>query len=152
MNVKDFLGLCFKRGLQVGCFVIMVVPAIIAVIALIISLFTSLIKNPDIILCLFLGALCLGVYLLPAIVAKNRNHTQIIPILVLNILLGWTLIVWVGCLVWALIKEKDPIIVDNPTQSQSYIEELENLADLKNKGILTEEEFTRKKKQILDTD
>ena len=48
-----------------------------------------------------LGAL----YFLPAIVAsKKRNYTAI---LILNLLLGWTLIGWVIALVWATCKDKE---------------------------------------------
>jgi hypothetical protein len=35
-------------------------------------------------------------------------------------------------------------------QAKSYVQELEELAALKDKGILTEEEFQAKKKQILN--
>jgi predicted Zn-dependent peptidase len=34
-------------------------------------------------------------------------------------------------------------------RAASYIEELEQLASLRNKGIITEEEFAAKKRQIL---
>jgi hypothetical protein len=44
---------------------------------------------------------------------------------------------------WAEVEAGDP---DEP----DYIEELERLADLRDKGILTEEEFQAQKKQILD--
>jgi hypothetical protein len=35
-------------------------------------------------------------------------------------------------------------------QAKSYVQELEELAALKDKGLLTEEEFQAKKKQILN--
>lgn len=41
------------------------------------------------------------VYLGPAIVAGLRRHPQRSAILVLNLLLGWTLLGWVAALVWA---------------------------------------------------
>ncbi len=48
-----------------------------------------------------LGAL----YFLPAIVgSKKRNYNAI---LILNLLLGWTLIGWVIALVWATCKDKE---------------------------------------------
>jgi hypothetical protein len=50
---------------------------------------------------LFFGAI---MYLTPSIVAIIKKHPQKIPILALNILLGWTLVGWAGALVWALIK------------------------------------------------
>ena len=39
-----------------------------------------------------------------------------------------------------------------PTSSGSYVDEIEQLAELKDKGILTEEEFEAKKRQILGLD
>ena len=41
-------------------------------------------------------------YLLPAIIAHKRQHPQHMAIGVLNLLLGWTLLGWVGALVWSL--------------------------------------------------
>jgi len=44
-------------------------------------------------------------YFLPAIVGrKKRNYNAI---LILNLLLGWTLIGWVIALVWATCKDKE---------------------------------------------
>jgi hypothetical protein len=40
-------------------------------------------------------------YLFPSIVAALRRHHQQNAIAVLNILLGWTLLGWIGALVWA---------------------------------------------------
>ena len=45
---------------------------------------------------------------------------------------------------WAEVEAGDP-------EEDDYIKELERLADLKDKGILTEEEFQAQKKQILDS-
>lgn len=40
-------------------------------------------------------------YMLPSIIANSREHIQTGPITVLNLLLGWTLLVWVICLAWS---------------------------------------------------
>jgi hypothetical protein len=45
-----------------------------------------------------------SIYLIPAIVAIRSNHPNKTAIVVLNILAGWTFIVWVVALVWALTK------------------------------------------------
>src|SRR5438874_11375825 len=42
----------------------------------------------------------LPLYVLPTILAWKKTHR--IPILLLNLLLGWTLLGWIGALVWAL--------------------------------------------------
>lgn len=45
--------------------------------------------------------LLLILYFAPAIVARRRLHTSRTGIVVLNLLLGWTLIGWIVALVWA---------------------------------------------------
>jgi hypothetical protein len=40
--------------------------------------------------------------MLPTIVAGQRGHQNTAAIAVLNLLLGWTFIVWVIALVWAM--------------------------------------------------
>jgi hypothetical protein len=58
------------------------------------------------------GVLGFVVYFLPALVGRNkRNGTAL---LALNLFLGWTLIGWVGALVWALCAEA-PIPQTPPT-------------------------------------
>ena len=49
-------------------------------------------------------------YFLPTILAFARNKRDTTAILVLNILLGWTVIGWVIALVWAL-KQDVPVAV-----------------------------------------
>jgi hypothetical protein len=41
-------------------------------------------------------------YFLPSIIAAARSRRDLVSILVLNLLLGWTAIGWVVALVWAL--------------------------------------------------
>ncbi|HWY54728.1 MAG TPA: superinfection immunity protein [Terriglobales bacterium] len=41
-------------------------------------------------------------YFLPSIIAAARSKRDLVSILVLNLLLGWTAIGWVVALVWAL--------------------------------------------------
>jgi uncharacterized membrane protein YqaE (UPF0057 family) len=43
----------------------------------------------------------LAVHFLPSVIAFRRGHHNRVAILVLNILLGWTLIGWVVAMVWA---------------------------------------------------
>lgn len=53
---------------------------------------------------IFFG-LCIGLYLLPTIFAVGRNHPNRTAIFVLNLLLGWTLLGWVGAAVWAFTNK-----------------------------------------------
>lgn len=49
-------------------------------------------------------------YFVPAIVAFVRNHRNRGAIFVLNLLLGWTVLGWVGALVWACTANVEPQI------------------------------------------
>jgi len=64
-------------------------------------------------------------YFLPAIIAKSRKHPNTAGVFVLNLLLGWTVIGWIGSLIWAFASGPRPnptVIVNNTSQlySQSY--------------------------------
>jgi len=50
---------------------------------------------------LFLWACGIVVYFIPALIAMGRHHQNAAAIFVLNLFLGWTLIGWVGSLVWS---------------------------------------------------
>ena len=46
----------------------------------------------------------LAVYFLPSFIAFSRQHKNKIAIFLLNLLLGWTVLVWVGSLVWSVTR------------------------------------------------
>jgi len=51
------------------------------------------------------AALVLGfavVYFFPTVVAFSRRHRNRAAILTLNLLLGWTMLGWIGALVWSM--------------------------------------------------
>jgi hypothetical protein len=47
-----------------------------------------------------------AIYFLPSLVARGRNHRNESAIVLINLLLGWTLIGWVVALVWSVYVEK----------------------------------------------
>lgn len=97
------------------------------------------------------GIIFLLIYFFPALIANYNNHPQLIAIFILNFLLGWTLLGWVAALVWACIKsEEKQVKLQEPIINNSIADEIKKLADLKEQGFLTEEEFNAKKKQILN--
>ena len=53
-------------------------------------------------------AVAFVVYLLPAIVAAQRDHNNYAAILTLNLLAGWTTVGWVIALVWAFTDNVSP--------------------------------------------
>lgn len=40
-------------------------------------------------------------YFLPSIIAISRDHPNATGIFILNLFLGWTLLGWVGALIWS---------------------------------------------------
>lgn len=92
------------------------------------------------------GILTQCLYFLPYIIAHYKLHQQQTAIFVLNLFAGWTVIAWIICLVWAFTTKKDEKIVATINSNAKQIEEYKDLLD---KGIITEEEFTEKKKQLL---
>lgn len=47
-------------------------------------------------------------YFCPSIVAAAREHPRKVPVIILNVLLGWTILGWVGALVWAYSAPERP--------------------------------------------
>lgn len=48
-------------------------------------------------------------YFIPALIASRRKHHQRTAIFLLNLLLGWTFLGWVGALVWSVTAvQRDP--------------------------------------------
>lgn len=46
------------------------------------------------------------VYLVPTIIAAIRKTRNLVGIIVLNLLTGWTFFGWVAALVWAIVADK----------------------------------------------
>ena len=100
----------------------------------------------------------LPLYFLPSIIARKGD--SFVSIFFLNFLLGWTLLVWIISLVWAIYstRNKEPIIINNnifeaktaPSQ-QDKLNHLQQLKELLDKGVLTQKEFEQQKSQILSS-
>lgn len=67
-------------------------------------------------------------YLLPTILALKNNHPNKVPIIVINILCGWSAIGWIVALVWCFIEPENRNLVD-------VTQEIERLHELKEKGV-----------------
>ncbi len=55
---------------------------------------------------ILLSALCWVIvigfaYFIPSLIAILRKHPNVMAIFVLNLLLGWTVLGWIGSLVWS---------------------------------------------------
>ena len=91
----------------------------------------------------------LWLYFLPSFIANSRKHHALIGIVIVNIIAGWTLIGWVACLIWAYGSTNAAAQTVVNKFEFSLADEISKLADLKEKGLLTEDEFTEKKQQLL---
>ena len=49
-----------------------------------------------------------ALYFMPTIVAVRRKHRNAVPIFVINLFFGWTLIAWVLLLAWSLSGAGQP--------------------------------------------
>lgn len=61
----------------------------------------------EIVLGIILLAIGLAVFFIPTIIASSRGHKNTLAIFVLNLLLGWSGIIWVVALVWALMNDNN---------------------------------------------
>lgn len=88
-------------------------------------------------------------YMMPTFLAVGRKHKALPAIFALNLFLGWSLLGWVAALVWSLTNPNPsaPVVINQAAGSMA--DELVKLADLRDKGILTEEEFQAKKAALL---
>jgi len=60
----------------------------------------------ELVLVLF-AVLGIAVYFFPALVAFHGGKRNRGAILVLNLFLGWTLLGWVGSLIWAMVAPRE---------------------------------------------
>ena len=50
---------------------------------------------------------CSFIYFIPTICANYLGHKNTIAIFLLNLLAGWTLIGWIGSIVWAFMEGQE---------------------------------------------
>ncbi|MCW1599327.1 superinfection immunity protein [Campylobacter jejuni] len=50
---------------------------------------------------IFVTILLFVLYMLPAIIGLSRKHSNWLIISLLNLFFGWTIIVWLVCLIWS---------------------------------------------------
>jgi len=84
-------------------------------------------------------------YFIPTFIAYNRKKSNTGAIFALNFFLGWSLIGWVGALIWALSNKE----TNQQTIVNSNIDQLTKLKELHDKGVITDEEFADQKNKLL---
>lgn len=104
---------------------------------------------------IFIFIFFIPLYFLPSIIARNGD--SFIGVFLVNLFLGWTLLGWIASLIWALTstKKRLPIIINNNISKveskQDILNQLQQLKELLDKGVLTQEEFTNQKSEILSS-
>lgn len=53
------------------------------------------------------GVVAVVIYFLPTLVAWNRNHRNMVPIFLTDMLLGWSGLAWVIALIWSFSDNVD---------------------------------------------
>ena len=88
----------------------------------------------------------LTIYLLPSIIALiKRNHRT--KVILFNIFLGWTIVMWIISLVWTCKRDEEtPFVIK---AGLSPAEELMKYKELLDSGAISEEEYEEKKEQLL---
>lgn len=94
---------------------------------------------------LFILPVGAALHFLPSIIGRKRP--DILVIFLVNLLAGWSIIGWFAALYLAL--RKTPIAISSALSSTSVADELAKLRDLRNQGVLTQEEFERQKNNLL---
>ena len=85
------------------------------------------------------------IYVAPSIIALKRKIRNKEILLVLNLILGWTLAGWVGCLIYSLVEKNNDTTLENNKYTKII-----RLQELKGRGALTEEEFANEKAKLLE--
>lgn len=103
--------------------------------------------------CVILLLLVIGIWLIriPIIIAQSRSvkASALSGISVLSWLGIFFGITWVAALIWALVEHPEQT---QQTQSgkNDNIDAIEKLGQLKEQGLLTQDEFEKKKAQLLE--
>lgn len=99
---------------------------------------------------LLLIAIVVLLYLLPTIIAVKKKHLQKVPIILINIFLGWSFIGWVVALVWAFTQSQPNILhIHEENKNIDLSEKIRSLEELRKDGFITDEEFEMKKSELL---
>lgn len=137
---------------------------------------SSSVDPGPIVFLLFMVIFIFGIYPIPTYVAFSRGHPNRWVILALNLCLGGTGIVWLGCLIWATMRVHLPADdasskggesglnifandvvrvrvetneLSNPGPPQDELSRLERLKRLLDEGAIDADQFARMKSQVL---
>ncbi|NVL48694.1 superinfection immunity protein [Pseudomonas syringae pv. actinidiae] len=84
-------------------------------------------------------------YFAPALNARSRKHPNYPVIFLVNLLLGWTLVGWFVAAMWSASSFKRSENASSGHTFRVKYSQLEALGSLKEKGLITDEEFESEK-------
>lgn len=88
------------------------------------------------------------IYFIPSFNAYKRE--QFWATFVVNLLFGWTVVGWIIALIMSWHKnDKQKPVIETVSEKLSVADELGKLAELLNKGNISQEEFNAQKKKLL---
>lgn len=92
-------------------------------------------------------------YFLPTFISAKRGHPNGTGIFLLNLFLGWTFIGWLVALIWSVsaFAPAAPVVAQPRNEADTRLSQLQTLAALKEKGILSDVEFEAEKAKLLKT-
>ncbi|MET4106006.1 superinfection immunity protein [Hymenobacter sp. UYP22] len=90
-----------------------------------------------------------GIYFLPSIIGRKKR--QAMSIFALNLLLGWTVLGWIGALIWAMSSDTPQVVVKPVVHTPvSVADELTKLQALRENGTLSETEYQQQRQRLLN--
>jgi len=85
-------------------------------------------------------------YFVPSIIAAIRHHPNILPIGLINLLLGWTFLGWLGSFIWSVLPINKAIPVATPPAANTNA--LAIAQERFAKGEISSEEFDKIKSRL----
>ena len=95
---------------------------------------------------LILSVLAIIAYFIPSIIGLKRKIRNKEILVIVNLLCGWTCAGWILCLIWSITEQTTSV---KKIEEDKYTEIIK-LQELKERGALTEEEFTNEKTKLLE--
>lgn len=94
----------YSRGMWIGNPVVMCINGLWIFLG-VLFLLTGIANGDEVFwICIFaaiFGYIGTYIYMFPSILAASRQHPQFLPILLINLFFGETIIGWIGALIWA---------------------------------------------------
>src|SRR6185437_15385625 len=103
-DIRENPPLPYRRPFRWWQIILIIVAALALTISAQVSgIQTALSTIQGLILSACLVAVCVSFYLLPFIIGRRRDISTVGALFIVNLIFGWTLVGWFGCLLWAAV-------------------------------------------------